>query len=294
MRSTSVAASFAAVRAAMLAPLVASLLAMSAVAVPSASLQAQDPDGARQTVTGTVRDAGGFPVANAEVYISQRETPVRTDVNGVFRIPEVRWGDYWLYVRRMGYAPSRQTITVQYQKEPRPVEFLMEMLPVTLSEVEVTAESGFGGGIGSAPWFTRDVKAWGRLITRDRIAASRAPSVTLLLRQYINNFPYDLQQAHRALAEQRGSVDPGQNFGMPDRFRQVCVPAISVNAGFPQVGLDVDAIAVDDVEAIEFFRANVGTPLALQYQIPQGSCGLVRLWVKPYVDVASGQGEGRQ
>lgn len=191
----------------------------------------------------------------------------------------------------MGYEPSRQTITVQYQKDPRPIEFAMEMLPVTLSPVEVTAESGFGTGIGSAPWFTRDVKAWGRLITRDRIAASQAPSVSLLLRQYIPNFPFDLQQAHRALAEQRGTVDPRQNFGMPEQFRQVCVPAISVNGGFPMVGLDVDAIAVDEVEAVEFFRSNVGTPLALQYQIPQGSCGMVRLWVKPYAGAGSERGE---
>lgn len=87
-RSTS--ASLAAVRATLLTPLFA-LLAASAF--PSA-LQAQDADPARQTVTGTVRDASGFPLADAEVYISQRETPVRTDVNGVFRIADVRWGDY--------------------------------------------------------------------------------------------------------------------------------------------------------------------------------------------------------
>ncbi len=293
-RSTSRTACMRALRATMLAPLFAAALAITSAAVSPSALQAQAPDGSTQIVTGTVRDAGGFPLANAEVYISQRETPVRTDSSGVFRIRDVRWGDYWLYVRRLGYEPARQTITVQYQNDPRPVEFAMEMLPVTLSQVEITAESGFGDGVGSAPWFTQDVKAWGRLITRDRIAATQAPSVSILMRQYIPNYPFDVQTAHRALADQqRITTTQNQAFGLPDRFRQVCLPAISVNAGYPQLGIDVDAFSVDEIEAIEFFRSNVGTPLPLQFQI-QNACGIVRLWVKPYADVSSARDEGQR
>lgn len=273
----------------MLTPLFAALLSGAFPLM----LQAQDPDQSREVVVGSVRDASGLPLVDAEVYISQRSSSVRTDRNGVFRIADVRWGDYWLYARKLGYTPARQTLTVQYQKTPREVRLALEMLPVTLSAVEVTAESGFGRGVGSAPWFTQDVKAWGRLITRDRIANTRAPSVSILLRQYIPNFPFDVQQAHRALADGGRERQKWYNFGLPDRFRSVCVPAISVNAGYPMLGIDVDAFAIEDIEALEFFRSNVGTPLALQFQVPQGACGMVRLWVKPYGQVTEQTGGER-
>ncbi len=228
---------------------------------------------AQQPLSGTVRDSLGRPLAGAEVYISQRTQPVRTDQNGQFRIDSVHRGDYWLYARKMGHSPSRHTITVPFDSAPRRVELVLPALPMTLEAVEVTAKSGFGTGVGSAPWFNNDVRAWGRLITRDRIEASKAPRVSALLRQYIANYPLDVHEAERWLATNQFATTGARN-------PEVCVPAISVDGEFPTYALDPDRVPIEAVEAVEFFRAGVGIPLALQYQTPRGSCGLVRLWLK--------------
>lgn len=248
-------------------------LAAAAVLVP-ASISAQ------QVLSGTVRDSSGRPLAGAEVYISQRSKPVRTNQNGQFRIDSVFRGDYWLYARKLGHAPARHTVTVPHQSAPRSVALVLPALPVTLEPVAVTEKSGFGTGVGSAPWFNNDVRAWGRLITRDRIEASKAPRISALLRQYISNYPLDVHEAERWLASQGPSP-----VATALRNPPVCVPAISVNGEFPMYAFDPDALPIEAVEAVEFFRAGVGTPLALQFQTPRGSCGLVRLWLRSNIGV---------
>ncbi len=238
--------------------------------------------GAQQVLSGSVRDSCGLPLAGAEVYISQRTQPVRTNVHGQFRFDSVHRGDYWLYARKLGHTPARHTITVRYRTSPRDVDFVLPALPVALEAVAVTAKSGFGTGVGSAPWFNNDVRAWGRLITRDRIEASKAPRVSALLRQYIFNYPLDIHEAERWLSSQEWWLSSQERVQVTNMMRNppVCVPAISINGAYPLYAFDPDALPIEAVEAVEFFRAGVGTPLALQYQAPRGSCGLVRLWLK--------------
>ncbi len=230
---------------------------------------------AQQVVTGVVRDSTGRVLPGAEVFISQRTTGVRTDAAGRFRIDSVHRGDYWLYTRKMGFTATRHSITVEYDQPARHADIVLAQLPTELDEVTVTARSGFGSGVGSPQWFTQDTKAWGRLITRDRIEASRAPRLAALLRQYVASYPLDLQEAERALAAQ-GQTSVGFRLASA----QPCVPAVSFNGNYPTYTFDPEQISVDDVEAIEIFRAGAGTPLALAMQTPRGSCGLIRVWMK--------------
>jgi hypothetical protein len=245
------------------------VLALALIAVP-AVLSAQ------QVITGVVRDSTGRVVSGAEVFISQRTSAVRTDAAGRFRIDSVYRGDYWLYTRKMGFTPTRHSITVPYDQPVRFADIILPQLPPELDTVAVTARSGFGSGVGSAQWFSQDTKAWGRLITRDRIEASRAPRLAALLRQYVASYPLDLQEAERALAAQ-GQSPVGLRLAASG---QPCVPAVSFNGNYPTYTFDPEQISVDDVEAIEIFRAGAGTPLALAMQTPRGSCGLIRVWMR--------------
>ncbi len=230
---------------------------------------------AQQVITGIVRDSTGRVIPGAEVFISQRTSAVRTDAAGRFRIDSVHRGDYWLYTRKLGFTATRHSITVPFDQPVRFADIVMSHLSPELDTVSVTARSGFGSGVGSPQWFSQDTKAWGRLITRDRIEASRAPRLSALLRQYVATYPLDLQEAERALAAQ------GQTpVGLRLASAQPCVPAVSFNGNYPTYTFDPEQISVNDVEAIEIFRAGAGTPLALAMQTPRGSCGLIRVWMR--------------
>src|ERR1700678_737767 len=58
------------------------------------------------TITGTVRDAGGNPIAGASVSLRpSRAAEVRTDAHGAFSIPNVPAGTYDVAVIKGGFVP---------------------------------------------------------------------------------------------------------------------------------------------------------------------------------------------
>jgi len=260
----------------------------AAIVVIAALFVAPTVTAAQQPLHGVVLDAQGNPVPDAEVFLSRRQQSVRTDQFGRFQLDTVRRGDYWVFVRKLGYGPVMQSISVPSREQVRTVDVTLHALPTELQAVTVTAASGYGTRVGSAPWLNNDVKAWGRLITRDRIERSRAPLLSSLLRQYIPNFPFDAHGAHVAMTG-FGEDDPSSRNGgqptVPMTYAvRPCVPAFSINGGYPQYGFDPDVLPIEAIEALEFFRSGVGTPLTLQLLIPIGSCGIVRIWLR---DVAS-------
>src|SRR4051812_6544525 len=65
------------------------------------------------TITGTVRDAAGAVVPNANVTVTQQETGVQTSVKtteaGIYNAPYLAAGTYTVDVSQMGFAPYKQT-----------------------------------------------------------------------------------------------------------------------------------------------------------------------------------------
>ena len=68
--------------------------------------------GATGAITGTVQDASGAFIANAEVQITNQDTrvlerTVRTDASGSFTIPLLPVGTYTVSVKSSGFADAR-------------------------------------------------------------------------------------------------------------------------------------------------------------------------------------------
>jgi len=227
---------------------------------------------AQQPLLGVVRDSLGDPVPDAEVFLLKRDQPVRTDSHGQFRLDDVQRGEYWVFVRKLGYAPARQSISVQNQERARALDVVLRVPPRELDAVMVSAASGYGSGEGPARWFSDDVKAWGQLLTRDRIARSRAPLLSVLLQQYFPGAPMDAHERHRAMLEQG-------NLMLVGRHPQTCFSAISINGGSPEI-MDPDLLPIDQIEAVELFLTGVGSPKAVEMMTPPGACGFVAVWLR--------------
>ncbi len=122
-----------------LAPAVLSpAAALIAAALPHASA-AQQP-AATGVITGRVVDrAGNTPVAAAQVFVVGTTRSAVTDDNGAFRISGVAAGTAQVRVRRLGYALSSQSATVQAGASVTLAFALDRAQAQALSEVVVTA-----------------------------------------------------------------------------------------------------------------------------------------------------------
>ncbi|WP_228350455.1 TonB-dependent receptor [Rhodocaloribacter litoris] len=97
-----------------------------------------DPGSAlAQTVSGTVRDAQGQPLAGATVVIEGTSVGTATDVDGRYTIRLPGPGAHTLVVSFVGYVTARREINGEGQQ----IDFRLEEAPLMLKDVVVTAEN---------------------------------------------------------------------------------------------------------------------------------------------------------
>ena len=94
------------------------------------------------SVTGTITDNVGAPLANARVTLSPTRRGATTDAAGVFRFRGVPAGSYHLDVSLIGYAPAHVEIDVPATGEALAVEISLDPSPLALEGVLVTATPG--------------------------------------------------------------------------------------------------------------------------------------------------------
>ena len=98
-------------------------------------------------ISGTVTDAAGKPVENAQVQITNRNTGFRsgslTRANGYYYVQGLEvGGPYTVNVRRIGYEPvERNGVTVSLSSTTR-VDLQLAQTAVTLSAVTVSGQAG--------------------------------------------------------------------------------------------------------------------------------------------------------
>ncbi len=94
------------------------------------------------SISGTVRDRSGDPVAAADVRVQNQETAARqtlqTDTAGHYATSELAPGSYKITVRRAGFRTiSQEDIAIAEGKSVR-VDFDLDVLPLA-TEVTVSA-----------------------------------------------------------------------------------------------------------------------------------------------------------
>jgi len=220
-------------------------------------VEAQNP----VTISGRVVDANLRPVQDAEVFLDDGRAAVLTNPNGRFALRQVRPGRYWVMVRRIGYAPSRRSITVRASGEPtRELGFVLEALPVTLPDVEVRAQGGFSVQRFEEFW-ARKRSGWGRFLTRDDVDQYATAGLSVMLRFQM---PWTPLTRSEVTLSRRGD----------------CPPAISVNGGRPWPDTYVDEFHHSQIEAIEVYRRGRRLPVDFVFDNQASRCGLIVLWLR--------------
>ena len=104
----------------------------TATAVPQQSRQGG-------TLTGTVLDKDGAPIAGAIVRITGTQKGASTDVKGQFRIPGVPAGKFTVEVSCISYATMRVSDVSVGKGQTRPLDVILQDASKDLKEVVVTA-----------------------------------------------------------------------------------------------------------------------------------------------------------
>ncbi|MEP6493716.1 MAG: carboxypeptidase-like regulatory domain-containing protein [bacterium] len=116
---------------------IALLLAAAAVVAPAPSGAQSKPTGG--TISGTVTDDSGRPVAGADVFAFPQTARVLTDSAGRFAITNLDGDFYHVRARHIGFAPG-ETTTDLSKNGHVDVKIEMTRRPVVLDTVVVSAD----------------------------------------------------------------------------------------------------------------------------------------------------------
>ena len=119
---------------------IASRIAATLVLASAAQLPLTPAAGAQQpgVIAGTVLGAGGQPLPGAQVRVQGTELGAVTDANGRFRITGLSAGQATIEVRRIGYRPVTQTVSVGATE----LRVGLAEQSISLDEVVVTGTAG--------------------------------------------------------------------------------------------------------------------------------------------------------
>jgi hypothetical protein len=219
--------------------------------------QAAAGDSTHSVLIGTVRDAKGIPVPDAEVTVASKAS--RTDSYGRFTIADLLAGSTSVVVRRLGYAPAKipvqlsagQTVQVQIQ---------LTVTPQMLTAMSVEARRDRLSRV-----FERQAKHLGATLFAEDIPRYRQHDVGGLL-QFVPAFAGILART-KTCAGGAAFVD-----GRP-------VP--------PMTGLS-EYVHLNDIEAIEVFKSAdfvdeifVSTPFSPEAAPPVHKIGQMTLGTDP-------------
>jgi hypothetical protein len=97
---------------------------------------------AQARIMGTVRDSLGAPIVGAEVRIENAGRPVSTPRSGEFRLDGIKPGNVTLTIRRVGFAPYREVLTV-YDGDNKVGAIVLVRIPAELDTVAIREQELF-------------------------------------------------------------------------------------------------------------------------------------------------------
>jgi hypothetical protein len=243
----------------------------------------QTPAGDRYTVTGTVADPAGTPVADVDVSLIERDSAtrlVRTDQNGRFRMSDLAAAEIVLRVRRLGYQVKNVPVRITGRDRSATVFVTLEQSVASLDPVhtvDADSEAALPDARLVAFHQRAQTNSFGRYITEAMIAKAHTPYVS------------DLMRTLPGVTVRPTRVVPGSasKIGNTVRFRNCGVQRESPEANGPLVWLDgvrmpgaeIDEVTqVADVAAIEVYPSLAGIPA--QYFDRSAACGTILVWTK--------------
>lgn len=215
---------------------------------------------------GTVVDSTGQPVVGAEVSVGLGGTAIQTDAMGRYRIENPPSGAQWVFVRRVGYGPTRRTVRIK-QDAVTPLDFSLVPTTLTLSDFVIQAVED---------WRRARTSVGGIFLAHDDLAAGNRTEVSETIRLYL---PYGVFRSQGQDALDRAGWQGLSLAQAGGRLR--CAPAVSYNGERPREGFPVDAYPLSAVEAVEVYRPGQSrVPWEFADMNRAVACGTVVVWLK--------------
>lgn len=277
------------------------VLLMAVMVTPNVALGQDD----KPRITGVVADATGLPIEEAIVELVGANRKSTTPATGRFQFDQLKKGKYWLFVRRIGYQPYQQSLTVE--PGTRDFRIVLEAVPVRLVDIEVEALSGVYQR-RMRNFALRSRSSWGgRFLTADDLARTEARRLGDVV---IRHLPFkslstmdlrggfdDFGQLEVGGGTSRwddvgqyvvGGATPRYSWSRSTwRFRRDCPPAIALNGGGILPGMAVNDFDPEEVEAMEIYREGAALPIEHRFA-GRATCGLVVIWLKSWARAGSG------
>lgn len=245
------------------------------------------PTEARQkpvaSLSGRVFAEGGSKIPVAGVEVSVDGFIATTDTTGTFRV-NVPPGPHAISVRRLGYLP--QTFMRGFTDgEQATAEYILAAAPVALDTVSVKAAAP--GGHMLDEMNARRQRGIGVFLSRAQIERGSKTTLAEALQAISGLKVVRMNNGDAAVANARPLDRAAMPLNREDQRRgaqmacysQVYVAGMRVYA--PGGGLplfNINTIASDAVEAVEFFRGPAETPA--QFEKTDNPCGTLMIWLR--------------
>ncbi len=236
------------------------------------------------TFTGmVVADSSLRPLADAEVAIPALALSTRSNARGEFRLNDVPAGTHEIFARRVGYGAITATITFTANDEEERRLVLRQL--TVLDSVEVLATRTDRGllefeenrKLGLGHFLTREELDKNRnlkmgdllsMVPGSGVVRGRSSGAWVMSKRYVvplsglaSGSIYEPDSAERM----RGMV--------AGCYAQVWLDNRLVNSGLPTEPFDVNSIAADQIEAVEWYASAAQTPS--RYAKLNSSCGVL-------------------
>lgn len=213
--------------------------------------------GATATVTGTVSDSTGSPIAGAEVTALGTTLRTRTGDRGEYALTGVAPGEALLEAKRLGFRP--ETVRVAVVDAGASAHFTLRLVPTMLETVSVRAGRRRIEGRLSGYYERLQSRAIGYFITRDDIDRGNPRQLTDVLRRAPG---VDIVRGGRVRLRGRG-----------------CAPLVWIDGvAMPAGEVDINSFAPSSIEGIELYMSASGAPARYQGTGDESRCGTVLLW----------------
>jgi hypothetical protein len=226
-------------------------------------------------LSGVVTNLNGIPVAKAEVWIVNTDLRVVTNDSGVYEFIAAPVARVRVNVRRIGFEPSEDRVTLDENK-PRQLDFELKAIPELLDSVMVREAGGNGR---MAEFWSRRMQGHGAYITRDEIDKRRPQRPSDLLRTVtgVKVIAGDGGFEKTVISMGRDPVFRGGANSMS--MAAACRVTYYVDGSYVPPGtFHMDDMSPLVIEALEVYRGPSETPSRLRQR--DTACGVIVIWTR--------------
>jgi hypothetical protein len=239
------------------------------------------------TLRGSVAgDSLGHAVSGAEVVLPALDRGTTTSERGAFEIRDLPSGTYLLVVRRVGFAPWQDSVTVVADQVVTRTIILHAGVAV-LDSVRVT---------GSSPTYIspllrgfeeRRHQGFGHFVTEDELRKQEGHSLGSIIDRYVPGLQHVYQGSAIYIASGRKNSPPGPAFRPKSAQIEMCWVSVYIDGVLTYDGSRMDPsvkppdfshLDTDTFAGIEFYAGGATTPP--QFNATGSGCGTLLLWTR--------------